>query len=423
MGKALSIRIKISLLLAFFIVPVVMGFAQTTDTTSVLHPQAYFVDKNVRKAVIPFTSVNNLIIIPLQLNNVVPLKFLLDTGVKTPLLIERLYSDILHIEYERKLSLRGGGQEAPVEAYLAPNVAFKLPQVQLDQQTMLVLQEDYLQLSKQLGTEVHGIIGATIFKQFVVEIDYEALEITLHNPVYFRKPLGYQEFGLSVEGAKPYIEVEVTGADNQKDTLRVLLDTGASHALLLHNERACVAKPDSTIRGKLGRGLLGDISGDIGRIPYMAMGKYNFSDVLVSFPDEESYAISSAKIERDGTIGGEFLRRFSTYIDYPNNKLYLQRSSNYRDDFVFTKTGIELEADGDDLRTFIITSVRENSSGERAGIQTGDKLIKVGGRKTKNMELSQILERFRGRDGRKLKIKLLRNEQEINCTLILQDML
>jgi hypothetical protein len=372
---------------------------------------------------LPFQSVNNLIIVPIRLNNLLPLNFLLDTGVKTPIITDRFYSDALHVEYSRKFTLRGAGNELPVEAYVAPNVTLGLNEVVFNVPSVLVLEEDYLQLTKQLGMPVHGIIGLTVFKDFVVKIDYDKLELTLIKPEAFAKPRGFDDFDLTIEADKPYLEAKVTGADQTEHQLNLLLDTGASHALLLHNDQACVSLPDSTISGNLGRGLLGVISGDIGRISGMSLGRYHFEDVLASFPLEESYSISNLEVERDGTIGGEFLRRFITYIDYPNNKLYLQRGNGHSDDFIFTKTGLSLEVDDENLHQFKVIDVRPNSTGEQAGIQEGDILLQVNGRKAKYLTLQDIYGYSKRRDGRKLRLKILRDSVEFKSVIILQDML
>jgi len=47
------------------------------------------------KVQFPIEVYNNLVVVPIILNNQLPLKFILDTGVRTSILTEKAYSDIL----------------------------------------------------------------------------------------------------------------------------------------------------------------------------------------------------------------------------------------------------------------------------------------------------------------------------------------
>ena len=50
------------------------------------------------KVSFPFESYNNLIVVPVILNHQIPLRFVLDTGVRTSILTDRTFSDILNIQ-------------------------------------------------------------------------------------------------------------------------------------------------------------------------------------------------------------------------------------------------------------------------------------------------------------------------------------
>ena len=135
-----------------------------------------------KKAVIPFENYNNLIVVPVILNQALPLRFILDTGVQTTILTDRSFTDLLNIQYNRKLTLLGADGDKSVDAYVAGGVSLELPGTEGQGQVMLVLEEDYLQLKNYLGEEVHGILGYEIFRRFTVEIDYSNQRLTLHEP-------------------------------------------------------------------------------------------------------------------------------------------------------------------------------------------------------------------------------------------------
>src|SRR5699024_6618718 len=95
---------------------------------------------NAKKVIISFESYNNLIIVPVILNKALPLRFILETGVQTTILTDRTFSDILDIQYIRKLTLLGADGDKGVDAYIAGNVSLDLPGTQGEGQVMLVLE-------------------------------------------------------------------------------------------------------------------------------------------------------------------------------------------------------------------------------------------------------------------------------------------
>ncbi|HHN47941.1 MAG TPA: hypothetical protein ENN08_03255, partial [Bacteroidales bacterium] len=56
-----------------------------------------------------FEKVNNLVVVPVMLNNKLPLNFILDTGVRTTILTDRDISDLVSISYDRSVTIAGAG--------------------------------------------------------------------------------------------------------------------------------------------------------------------------------------------------------------------------------------------------------------------------------------------------------------------------
>ena len=310
-----------------------------------------------------------------------------------------------------------------VHAHVASNVSMQLPNVQVNNQPMLILEEDYLELSSQMGVPVHGILGYELFSRFVVKIDYTRNMITLYDPNRFRAPKSFERLDMVVENYKPFIYTVVTDQHGKAHKLKLLLDTGASHALLLHTGRSDVPFPDKTILGSLGRGLLGNINGHTGRLPKLDLAGYSFQDVLSSFPEEKSYELSSQEQERDGTLGGEVLSRFTVIIDYPHNALYLCRGEGYKRPFIFSKTGLTFAARGPKLDILEVTEVRKGSPADLAGVKRNDKLYKVNGQRMGHVQLSDIAKLFRKRDGKKIKMIVLRDGQKVKVDFRLRDLI
>ena len=204
-----------------------------TKSWSQGHEIGFTLPKNTSEVTFPFTLVNHLIVIPITINNHLTLKFIMDTGASSAILTERIFGEIMGLKYDRVITITGPGIIDSVSAYVANRIKIELPGgVVGSYMSLLVLEKDYIELKRNLGSDIYGIIGYDIFSRFIVEINYEKLEITLHDPVKFKPSRSFKEIPLTIEGTKPYVTGYVT-QDDKRETLKLMMDTGASHSLLI----------------------------------------------------------------------------------------------------------------------------------------------------------------------------------------------
>ncbi len=372
-----------------------------------------FAIANGKKRVeIPIEIQNNLVVVPVILNDMLPLKFIVDTGVRTAILTQKAFSDILQLPYSRKYSISGPGGEKLIEAYVTNNVSIALPGVTGKGHALLVLEEDYLELRNFLGTDVHGILGYELFSRFIVTLNYSRKVMTLTLPEKFRPGKRFQELPMLVEDTKPFILTSLNLTASNSMTAKLLMDTGASHGLLLEpstDERIVV--PLNTVSAVIGRGLGGIITGKTGRIESLKLGTYTLNNVLANFPDPNSYmdTLKSTLTFRHGTIGGEILSRFTAIFNFPQGKFYLRKNSEFKKKFYLNLSGIDLKAKGSGLNTFEVSEVRKLSPAEKAGILSGDLVISVNGIQSKDLHLNEINALLNIKPGRKVSIVIERN--------------
>ena len=258
-----------------------------------------------KKLAVPFEIHNNLIVIKVLLNNALPLKFILDTGVRTTVLTEKSLTDLLNLTYSRIITIPGAGGEKLVDAYVANNVMININGLIGRGHSMLVLEKDLLQLKNYLGVSVHGVLGYELFSRFIVDINYDRKTVTFHEPESYRKRKRYEAYPLIIEDTKPYYYVDIGIRGGKTYRGKFMLDTGASHSIMIDERSSSeLYIPDPHIRSNLGRGLGGDVMGEIARIDRAAIEHYEFEDVITTFPDEESYMIDFDSNYRNGTIGG-----------------------------------------------------------------------------------------------------------------------
>ncbi len=362
---------------------------------------------------IPIELYSNLIAIPVTINGYLTLKFILDSGAESIILTEKLFGDFLGLEYNRTIDISGPGVQDSLKAYVATNLYVSLPgNVRARGLNMLVLEQDYLQLKKNLGDEIYGIIGYDVFSRFVVEIDYDHQVLRLHDPDTYRPRRTYTRVPLDIEYTKPYVDTRISQRD-ETDSVKLLVDTGASHAILLDvSNTEDIVMPDEVIDVRLGRGLGGEIPGNLGRMDNFEISEYSFSKILTSIPLEGVYMKAIKRGSRHGTLGGDLLRRFKVVLDYQNSSMYLRKNSQFRDPFEFDMSGITLTSEGDRSDTLLVAKVREDTPAHEAGVMANDIILSINGTYFKNTSLSDVHSLFRKRPGKRIRLVIFREGEK-----------
>ena len=389
-------------------------FAQNTEI-------GFKINGNEDQVSFKFENHNNLIVVPILLNNTLPLKFILDTGLKTAILTDRFYSDLLNVNYSRSIPVVGADGNVLVEAFVANNVTLSLPGITGKGQTLLALGEDFLQLKSFMGLEIHGIIGYELFQRYVVEIDYDNEMLTFYQKDSFKPSRSYESIDITIEEFKPFVDAEITQQDNSKVVGKFLIDTGASMAVSLDaSADENIYVPKKNIEALLGRAIGGDISGYISRTKKVSLGSFDFTDVLTSYPNPGSYTEALRTPGRIGTIGGNILNRTNVIIDYHNKKIYLKKGQYYKKKFEYNMIGIEVVAEGPKLNQFKIVNVVEPSPASQNGIKEGDYLVRLNGINAENYTLTKISNLFRDKEGRKIRLRIMRGDKILKKRLRLR---
>lgn len=379
----------------------------------------FTIPDGTKKVRIPFELHHNLMVIPVILNNILPLKFVLDTGVRTTILTEKTFTDILKLEYDKHIVISGAGGEKLVDAYITNGVTLEIPGVKGEGHAVLVLENDYIEMSNFLGTQVNGILGYEVFSRFIVDINFETKILTLIKPEYFKPKRRYHQLPVTIEDTKPYILANIQQQNGKNVDVKLMIDTGASHGLLLEKEsHKDIQNPNPCINSNIGRGLGGELKGRIGRINSLEMGNYTFEQVVATYPEPNSYldSLKRGDVYRNGTIGGEIASRFNIIFDYPNEKLYLKKNSKFKKKFEYNISGVIVKATGPWLSEYVIDEIRIGSSAEKAGLKEGDKILSVNNVEVKETTLERVIGYFNTkhnkliameveRDGVKLKKK------------------
>lgn len=384
----------------------------------------YYLEQGRKKIHVPFELHSNLIIVPLRINSSDTLRFILDTGVTNMIITDPDALNRADLILTRKVSLTGAGEGAPLTARIAIDNTFRMGQMRANRQNLVIIDEDILRLSEYVGVPVHGIFGYEIFNNFTVTIDFVRKELVLMNKgVYkYRKRKG-EKYPITVEDTKPFTEAYALLADGQEHAIRVLIDTGAGHALLLDkssDER--INLPEKVIRTQLGRGLNGIITGSLGRVERMRIGRFELANVVTSFPDSTAYGSKfSGRTVRQGNIGCEVLRRFRVTMNYHEHYVVLKPiRKRLRERFEHDMSGMEIRALGSNLRAYVINHVEADSPADRAGLRLGDQLLFINSSSASHWNISEINKLLQKGNGKELDLVVKRNEKIFFTRLVLR---
>lgn len=363
-----------------------------------------------KKVELPIIVSNNLVVIPLSINNGPPVNFLLDTGVKTNILFSKTFGNYIGLNYTRKLDLVGADGQTILTASVSPNNYIDMGPLEGIYQTLLVLDEDFMELEQVIGIPVFGVIGYEFFKYNPVKIDYDKQKITFYaGEMMKRKPFGFKKVDIKLDNSKPYINGEVKQVSDSEIETKLLIDIGANHGLLLNRETSDkIFLPKNHIASDLGRSLGGDLFGYVGRTFLLNINGIKFKDVITSFPEETEFSYVIRESGRQGSIGSEILGRLTVIMDYNREKMYIKRGDTFAVPFEFDMSGITPRLMPSDEKVIFVTQIREGSPAYEAGIRMKDEFQDINNIPIDFWELPDLIKLFRSEEGREIKITMKR---------------
>lgn len=372
--------------------------------------QEFAFPRNKSKQSITFKCIKNLIIVPLLVNGKGPFDFVLDTGVGPLIITQPSIIDSLNFTSMRKIKLSGLGVET-VDAYVSQSINVQIGKAKIKNIPTAVLKEDLFNLSGHLGIKIYGLIGFDFFNSFVVDIRYS------HNRLIFydlKSKVKYRgaKIPVVIEKQKPYIETQVLMDDTVKVKTRLLIDTGASHALSLEVlDGTAFPLPYPNVKANLGMSLSGEIKGHMGRIPKFYIGDYTFNQVVAGFPDFEYISKRIDLRNRNGNLGGEILRKFNVQFNYREGFISLKPNVNRKKPFQHDMVGMVVFLEQNEFERVFIGGVDEGSPAEKAGFLLRDEIISIDFKPITSYTLNDINELFKSRPGRKLLFEIHRNNR------------
>lgn len=379
-----------------------------------------------KQADIPFEYTNNFIILTLNFNGSLPLRFIYDTGAEHTILSKREITDILQVPYEREFRVMGSDLQTELVAYLVRNIRLDLPDKAIaPRQDVLVLQEDYFRFEEYAGVVVHGILSAHAFSKFIVKINYQTRILTLYDRESFKlRESGFVEVPIEIFRNKMYLNTTLQVRPDSMAPVKLLLDTGAGLPLLLFaNTHPLVHPPVNAIPSNIGMGLGGFLEGFTGRISSFDFGTFSQKNVVTYFQTLDSTRRNDFLNQRNGLIGNGILDRFQVILDYQGGKIWLKPGKNYNQPFVYDRSGLNVIASGLQFSTLTVQSVLPQSPAAEVDLRPGDVILRVGMMSSNLMTLADLQRTLQRKPGKKVKMLIRRDGEKLKKTFLLRELI
>ena len=312
-------------------------------------------------------SMSGQVFVPVHINGSRELWFVLDTAAPTsidPSLIKELA-----LPAETGYRGRGTGS-GTVDILRIPSAILNIGEHRL---SIPIFGTPVKQLEPYVGREWDGILGAELFGESAVTIDYRNQKLVIGAPCASeseRRPV-------EVSQTFPYVSATLE-IDGRRIPGRFLLDTGANTTVDVYKAFAESARIKPTSDAKLASmGLGGGSSLAASVADSIQLGPFSLKDVPVYLPDATEGLMAAQ--DYAGIIGTEILQRFVPTVDLPHKVLCLSPLSVNRS-FKKRKSGLSLQSDPTDFSKLFVSSVDPNSPAERAGFAKGDIVLSIDGK-------------------------------------------
>ena len=340
-------------------------------------------------AVVPFDLVNRHVFVKVTVDSR-ELSFVLDSGAPVAI-IDTARAKDLGLALGREFAAHGAGGNAAAAAvegatYRVPGV----PGFAGDVAIAMPLQP----MAPGLGRDFDGVLGASFIREFVVELDWQARVLRLHDSASF----DYRGTGAIVpirlnHSGHPVFRGSVTPAGGAPIPGDFVFDIGSNAAVELRRpfveEHHLPGPAVATIRS-FAAGAGGRLKGVMGRVSSFTIGGFTIEKPVAVFSQDTSGVNAMADVA--GSIGQRIAGKFTIFFDYARERLILEPNPEFREGVDRAFSGLSLQAFGPDYRTFRVVDVIPGGAADRAGVREGDVIAAIDGRKAADWTLTAILD-------------------------------
>jgi hypothetical protein len=362
-----------------------------------------------KPATIPFSLVDNLIVVRVSINGRAPTPFILDTGGLNILTPEAARE--LGLNATGAMSLYGTG-EAEATAQLARVTSYRVGPAELIDQQFVVAPMPF----RFRPDGPQGVIGYEFLRRFAVRIDYHSRQLTLWPPGERAPANSGARAPLRLDGRDMFIEAIAGGAQGLFG-----VDTGDDGSVTLFKSFFArhsipVELPAQRVTEK---GVGGLSAALLTRTSDLVIGPYQIPRPLTVVSFAKTGVFASDRMA--GNLGALVLRNLVTTFDLPHRVLFVTKAPEFGYDQPYYRTGAEISLGENGLVG--IAFVNPASPAANAGLRAGDLLVAVNGRRVADESTSDVIERMKPPVGGRVSLDVVRGAKLLHIEFVAADLL
>lgn len=270
------------------------------------------------------------------------------------------------------------------------------------------------------GDYCDGVLGDKIFKEKILEINYQDEYLRVHpafDSINFR---GFRKLNLQEVKGKLYLSANLIVNDQLHIEGMFLVDLGSGGSVTLGSPVAMANKLNEKIKDRSTRhskyaGIGGKSTSCYFNARALKIGGFSLEGLIANYSLDEKGSLASK--ERSGIIGTEIWKRFIMIIDYSEKCLYLKPNSNFSKPFKESIVGFSFVDRSESMSSWVVTGIEEGSSAVRAGIKIDDRITHINGTDITKIPLENHANYFDDKENIELDIRRGNEKQKITFTV------
>ncbi|MBT3233091.1 MAG: PDZ domain-containing protein [Calditrichaeota bacterium] len=316
-------------------------------------------------AEIDFEIIDNHLLVPVIINGTIR-TWIIDTTASISA-VDWEYAQELGLELDESRV----GEDNRIGFSLAVLPTLRLKGLELRKQRVAVTVVSQL-FKRTIGFDIAGILGSDFLSNFTIKVDYSTKKISFFDPDSFR----YSGRGKSVDVEFRNNVMLIPASINGIFKGNWKLDIGASRMSVLHS----YAKANNLLETN-GIDVVGYGTGDVATGHLTQFESFEFGPFKISNPVIHiHHSHTDEMLTKSGIIGivgNSLLNNFVLYVDYHNQKLFLEKGNLFNAVESQNVSGLQLLNSEDNNIT--VQFVSPNSAADVAGFKKDDIIFSVNG--------------------------------------------
>lgn len=267
-------------------------------------PEAGFsLPENTRETTFSYKTFNNLIVLPVRINDSVKVNLILDTGCRNLLLFGKRFEKMFETVPNRAIRFSGLGERSPLTGKLTLDNTVSI-HTALGKRIPIVILRDRNVFTGRSG--IDGIIGYDIFIRFEIELNTSSKQITFRPADLAEISADYIKVPLRIDDTRPLIQSKIFFSDSRTNAYDIMLDTGSALGLLIRSTNESFFFENHL--QVLGKGLNGEVRGIVMWAEKLILETFEINIANVG--------ISRSGWHTHGSVGMQIIKDYIVVFNY-----------------------------------------------------------------------------------------------------------